>query len=127
VRVMGVEHGRIWRQLVSCAVAYAFALQIVLFGFAAPPVAARAADQDALNAALCLHDQGAPSAPADTSGAGEHCKFCPGGSHVFTAPELPHYVVVRAAEATALSSTGALAPPPRTHTSAQPRGPPLTA
>lgn len=109
----------------SCLVAYAFALQMVLFAFAAPAVAGVSADQDALAAGLCLHDQSAPLAPAQKSGGDEHCKFCPAGGHpIVAAAAPPHYAIVRSAEAAALPPTAALAPPSRPHASAQPRGPP---
>jgi hypothetical protein len=124
---IGVQR-HLWRRLVSCLVAYAFALQMVLFAFAAPAVAGLAADQDALSAALCQHDKAAPVTPAQNSGGEEHCKFCPAGGHqVFTAPTPPHHAIVRAAESAALPSPGALAPPSRANASAQPRGPPLIA
>ena len=115
---------RAWRQFVSCLTAYAFALQMVLVAFAAPAIAGLAADQDALAAALCTHDKSAPAAPAQHSNE-EHCKFCPAGGHqVFTAPALSHGAIVRTAEATAPPPTDAVAPRPRAHLSAQPRGPP---
>jgi hypothetical protein len=113
---------------VSCLVAYAFALQMLIVAFAAPAIGGLAADQDALSAGLCLHDQNAPSAPVNNSGGDEHCKFCPVGGHqVFTAPAPPHHTILRAAEVAALPSTGALAPPSRANASAQPRGPPPAA
>jgi DUF2946 family protein len=115
----------VWRRLVSCLAAYAFALQMVLFGFAAPPLAGLAADQDALVSALCSHDKSAPSAPAHNSGGEEHCKFCPAGGHqAFTAPALAHHAITRTAEAAAPPATDAFAPRARAHASAQPRGPP---
>jgi hypothetical protein len=113
---------------VSCLVAYAFALQMVLVAFAAPAVAGFSTDQDALAAGLCLHDQSAPVAPAQNSGGEEHCKFCPAGGHpIFAAPTPPQHAIVRSAEAAALPPIGALAPPSRAHASAQPRGPPPAA
>jgi len=128
--VSGIDDRRrhIWRRFVSCFAAYAFALQMVLFAFAAAPAAGLGADPDALSAGLCLHDKSAPLAPAQNSGGDEHCKFCPVGGHqVFTAPAPPHHAVVRAAEIAAPPAADALAPRPRAHASAQPRGPPLTA
>jgi hypothetical protein len=127
VTVTGIKRGRIWRQLTSCAVAYLFALQLVLVGFIAPAIAASAADGDALAAAVCLHDAGAPLAPAD-KGGDEHCKFCTAGSHqVFTAPALAHNAIVRAAQTAPAPASDDVAPPTRAHASAQPRGPPPTA
>jgi hypothetical protein len=118
----------VWRRLVSCLAAYAFALQMVLLAFTVAPAAGLGADQDALSAGLCLHDKGAPGAPAPDSGSCEHCKFCPiGGHQVFTAPAPPHHAVVRAAETAAPPAGDLLAPRPRAHASAQPRGPPRTA
>jgi hypothetical protein len=117
-----------WRRLASCIVAYAFALQMVLLAFAAPPVPGLGADQGALNAALCSHDQSAPLAPAHNSGGDEHCKFCPAGGHqAFTAPTLPQHAIVRTAEAAAPPIADAFAPRSRAHASAQPRGPPPAA
>jgi hypothetical protein len=125
---IGAERRHLGRRLVSCLVAYAFALQMVLFAFAAPAVAGLTSDEEALAAGLCLHDKSAPLAPAQNSGGEEHCKFCPAGGHsIFAAPTSPHHAIVRAAEAAALPSTGALAPPSRAHTFAQPRGPPPAA
>jgi hypothetical protein len=118
----------LWRRLLSCLVAYAFALQMVLFAFAAPAVAGLAVGDDAFSAALCQHDKGAPVTPAHNSGGDEHCKLCPAGGHqVFTAPAPPYHAIVRAAESAALRSPGALPPPSRANASAQPRGPPLAA
>jgi hypothetical protein len=128
VSVIGV-HRHIWRRVVSGLVAYAFALQMVLFAFAAPAVAGRAADQDALSAGVCLHDQGAPGTPVNNSGGDEHCKLCPagGGHQAFTAPALAHHEILRTAEAAPLPSARAPAPRTRAYTNAQPRGPPLAA
>jgi len=122
---IGPRQRRVWRQLVSCLIAYAFALNVVLFAFAMPATSGLAADQDALSAALCTHDQSAPLAPAHHSGAEDHCKFCPAGGHqVFAAPALSPHLIVRTAEAAAPPPTDAVAPHPRAHASAQPRGPP---
>ena len=125
---IGPRQRHIWRRLVSCLVAYTFALQMLLVAFAAPAVAGLAADQDALSAGLCLHDQNAPSTPVNNSGGDEHCKFCPAGGHqIFTTATPPHHTILRAAETAALPSIGALAPPTPVNASAQPRGPPLAA
>jgi hypothetical protein len=126
VRVSGIGlQRRVWRRLVSCLVAYAFALQMVLFGFAAPALAGFAADEAALAAALCTHDKSAPLTPTHNSGGDEHCKLCPAGGHqAFTAPTLHHQTIVRTAEAVAPPIADALAPRARAHASAQPRGPP---
>ena len=125
---IGLRQRRVWRRLVSCLAAYAFALQMVLFAFAAPPVPALGADRGALNAALCSHDKSAPFAPAHNSGGDEHCKFCPAGGHqAFTAPTLPQHAIVRTAEAAAPPIADAFAPRSRAHASAQPRGPPPAA
>jgi len=122
---IGLQQRRVWRQLVSCLAAYAFALQMVLFAFAAPTIPGLAADRDALSAALCSHDNSAPLAPAHHSDGGEHCKFCPAGGHqIFAAPALAHHAIVRTAEAAAPPANDARAPRPRAHLSAQPRGPP---
>jgi hypothetical protein len=126
--VIGSRPRRPWRRLTSCVVAYAVALQIALFGLATPRVAALAADQDALSVGLCLHDQGAPPAPAGHSGGDEHCKFCPAAAHnISTPPATPHDLVMRMAEK-------AVAPPGDrfivrllAYATAQPRGPPPTA
>lgn len=128
MRVSGIGAGQrhIGRRLVSCLVAYAFALQMVLFAFAAPAIAGLTSDEGALVAGLCLHDKTAP--PAQNSGGDEHCKFCPAGGHpLFAAPTPPQHAIIRAAEAAALPPAGALAPPSRAHTSAQSRGPPIAA
>jgi hypothetical protein len=125
---IGFRQRRVWRRLVSCLAAYAFALQMVLLAFAASPVPGLGADQGALNAALCSHDQNAPLAPAHNPGGDEHCKFCPAGGHqAFAAPALPHHSIVRTAEAAAPPATDAFAPRARSNASAQPRGPPPAA
>ena len=125
---IGLRQRRVWRRLVSCLAAYAFALQMVLLASAAPPVPGLGADQAALNAALCSHDKSAPLAPAHNSDGDEHCKFCPAGGHqAFTAPTLPRHAIVRTAEAAAAPATDALVPRSRARASAQPRGPPPTA
>jgi hypothetical protein len=125
---IGLRQRRVRRRLVSCLAAYAFALQMLLVAFAAPPVPGLGTDQDALNAALCSHDQNAPLAPAHNSGGDEHCKFCPAGGHqTFTAPTPPQHAIVRTAEATAPPVTDASAPQARGNASAQPRGPPPAA
>jgi hypothetical protein len=122
---IGPGQRRVWRRLVSCLAAYAFALQMVLVAFAVPAIAGFAADPGALNAALCTHDKSAPLAPAHNPSGADHCKFCPaGGHHVFTAPATSHYAILRTAEAAASPPTDAVAPHPRAHASAQPRGPP---
>jgi hypothetical protein len=126
--VNGLRQRRVWRRLVSCLAAYAFALQMVLVAFAVPVISGLAADRDALNAALCTHDQSAPAAPAQHPGGEDHCKFCPAGGHpVLAAPTAPHHAIVRTAEAAAPPPTDAAAPLSRAHTSAQPRGPPQAA
>jgi len=126
--VKGFRQRGVWRQLASCSVAYAFALQMVLLAFAAPTVPGLGADQGALNAALCSHDQSAPLAPAQNSGGDEHCKLCPAGGHqAFTAPIAPQHAIVRTAEAAAPPATDAFAPRARSNASAQPRGPPPAA
>jgi DUF2946 family protein len=123
--VKSVRQRRVWRRLVSCLAAYVFALNMVLVAFAMPAMAGLAADQDALSAALCTHDQSAPLAPAHHSGGEDHCKFCPAGGHpVFAAPALSHYAIVRTAEAAAPPASDAVTCHPRAHASAQPRGPP---
>jgi hypothetical protein len=128
VNGIGLRQRRVWRQLVSCLVAYAFALQMVLLAFAASPVSGLGADQGALNAALCSHDKSAPLAPAPSSGGGEHCKFCPAGGHqAFTAPTAVQHTIVRTAETAAPPITDASPPHARAHASAQPRGPPPAA
>jgi hypothetical protein len=127
VNGIGLRQRRVWRQLVSCLAAYAFALQMVLLAFAVP-AAGLATDQAVLGGALCLHDKDAPLAPAQNSGGEDHCKFCPAGGHpVFTAPVLLHQAVVRTAKAAAPPTVDAFTPRARTHASAQPRGPPLVA
>ena len=49
---IGASQRHFGRRLVSCLVAYAFALQMVLFAFAAPAVAGHASDEEALAAGL---------------------------------------------------------------------------
>ena len=125
---IGARQRHIGRRLVSCLVAYAFALQMVLFAFAAPAIAGLTSDEDALAAGLCLHDKSAPLAPAQNSGGEEHCKFCPAGGHqAFTAPTAPYHTILRAADGAAPPVVESFAPPARAHATPQPRGPPRTA
>ena len=125
---LGIRRRHIGRRLVSCLVAYVFALQMVLFAFATPAAAGFAADQDALSAGVCLHDKSAPGAPAQNSDSQEHCKFCPTGSHqAFTAPAPPYHTILRATEAAASPVVESAVRPARTHTTPQPRGPPRSA
>jgi hypothetical protein len=124
----GSRRKRAWRQLTSCVVAYAFALQMALFGLAAPRPAAFAAGQDALSAGLCLHDQDAPLAPAGNSGGDEHCKFCPAAAHTVYAPLATSHGFVMCTAAAAAAPTGdGFILRPLAHATAQPRGPPPTA
>jgi hypothetical protein len=124
-RVQNFRQRRVWRRLASCVIAYAFALQMVLLAFAAQPMHGLSADQAALDAALCAHDQSVPLAPAHNSDGGEHCKFCPAGGHpVLAAPTTPQHAIVRTAEAAAPPIADAFTPRSRAHASAQPRGPP---
>ena len=127
--MIGFGRRRTWRRLTSCVIAYAFALQMALFGLAAPRLAAFAVgDQDALSAGLCLHDQNAPLAPAGNSGGDEHCKFCPAAAHtVFAPPATPHGFVMRTAAAAAAPTGDGFILRPLAHATAQPRGPPPTA
>jgi hypothetical protein len=127
VRVSLYRRRRPWRQLVSCVIAYAFALQLVLVGLAAPHGAAFAASEDALAAGLCLHDQDAPLAPGD-GGGDECCKFCTAAAHtVFTTPPLPCHSIIRTPETAAPPAGDRFISRPLAHITAQPRGPPRTA
>jgi hypothetical protein len=74
---------RLWRSLLSVAVAYAIAIQSLLVavgGFSLPVDAS----QNAPAFELCLHDaSGAPVLPADKPGPSgcAHCIFCFAGAH----------------------------------------------
>jgi hypothetical protein len=128
VNIIAPKRWRTWRQLLSCVVAYAFALQLVLFGLAAPAIAAVSADQSALSAGLCLHDSGAPLAPAGNSGGEEHCKFCTAAAHtVFAPPPAPYRLVALFAETTTQPAEAQFVAGPIAHATPQPRGPPRTA
>jgi hypothetical protein len=125
--VIGFGHRRPWRRLTSCVVAYAFALHVALFGLAMPPVAL-AADQGALGAALCLHDQGAPLAPDGNSDGDGHCKLCTAAGHkLFAAPASALRLVVRPADTVLQPAADRFVPDPSAHARPQPRGPPRTA
>ncbi len=84
---------RLWRSLLSIAVAYAVALQgltIAVGGFSLPA----AAGQNGPAFELCLHDSaGAPALPADKpdlSGC-THCIFCFAGAHHATVGAAPSF------------------------------------
>src|SRR5262249_17355234 len=81
IRVSGIGAGKrhIGRRLVSCLVAYAFALQMLLFAFAAPAVAGLTSDEEALAPGLRLHDQSAPPPPQPNPRGDRHSKRCPAG------------------------------------------------
>jgi hypothetical protein len=122
---------RLWRSLLSVAVAYAVAVQslmIAVGGFSLPADAG----QSAPAFELCLHDaSGAPALPADKpdlSGC-THCVFCFAGAH--------HAVVgAAAADFHRVNVTMVVVPwhgdtsvPVRLtrHIIASPRGPPFSA
>ncbi|HXW23156.1 MAG TPA: hypothetical protein VEK73_00295 [Xanthobacteraceae bacterium] len=126
--IIGLQQRR-WRRLMSCVVAYAFALYVALAGFAAARALTLADVPGAAGAALCLHDAGdAPPAPADNSGDCDHCKFCPVAGHelLAAAPASQHFVAHQADRAPLLAADW-LIPGPIAHATPQPRGPPRTA
>jgi hypothetical protein len=128
MRVLGSARRRVWRQAISCVVAYTFVLQIALLSFAVPRIAAFAADQDTLSAGLCLHDRDAPAAPVGNSDGEEHCKFCTAAAHnIFMAPAIDHRTVTRIAETAARPAGEWFISGPIAHATPQPRGPPRTA
>jgi hypothetical protein len=127
--IIGLQQRRIWRRLLSCAVAYAFALHVALFGFAAARSTTLAGDQDALGFALCLHDDGsAPLAPDGNSGGDDHCKLCTAAAHkLFAPPSVPQRFVMRRVDKAPLLAGDWFIPSPIEHATPQPRGPPRTA
>jgi hypothetical protein len=129
VSIIGLQRRRTWRRLVSCVVAYAFALHVALFGFAAARAATLAGDQDTLGVALCLHDDGGtPAAPDGNSGGDDHCKLCTAAGHkLFVPPSMPQRLVMREADKAPLPAAEWFIPAPIKHATPQPRGPPHTA
>src|SRR5271157_4268628 len=126
--IIGLQQRR-WRQLVSCVVAYAFALSVALAGFAAAGSLTLADAPGATGTTLCLHDGGEqPLSPADKSADCGHCKFCTVTGHkLLTATPISQHFVVRPANRAQLLESAWLIPGPIAHATPQPRGPPLTA
>jgi hypothetical protein len=122
---------RVWRSLLSVAVAYAVTIQslmIAVAGFSLPV----GVGQNGPAFELCLHDaSGAPALPADKPDLPgcTHCVFCFAGAHhavLGTASAVFH----RANMALVVLPWRGHAPPPRRlvrYTIAPPRGPPLDA
>jgi len=125
MRVSSFRRGGLWRQATSLVVAYAFALHVALFGFAAAQ-SAGLTDPGALDVALCLHDDGTtPSLPAQEPGGAEHCKLCTlGGYPLLVAPAIAPHAVIAAPDNAPRLATDWFIPSVFQHASARPRGPP---
>jgi hypothetical protein len=128
---IGTRAKRLWRPLISVAVAYAVAVQtllVVLGGFAL----AAQADPGAPVFELCHHDaQDAPASPSgNPSNSGcTHCIFCFAGAHhavIASPPILFHRINVEIVHA-APSAGGRIISLRFAHSIASPRGPPLPA
>jgi hypothetical protein len=122
---------RFWRSLLSVIVAYAVAIQSLLFVFAGFSLPADAG-QNALAFEVCLHDaSGAPDLPAnkpDLSGC-THCIFCFAGAQhavIGGTPAVFHRLTVAMVVVRWLGDTPG-SPPLTRYTIASPRGPPLSA
>jgi hypothetical protein len=127
----GGKGARLWRSLLSIAVAYAIAVQSLMIAVAGFSLSAEAS-QNGPAFELCLHDTaGTPALPADKpdlSGC-THCIFCFAGAHhamagaaqvFFGRIELATVVIPWLGNE---RSTALITP----HTIANPRGPPVVA
>ena len=77
-----ISHG-VWRRVIAGVLAYALALQGLIFVLDIGRVAAAAADGTAVAGfALCTHDSAAaaPGAPAQAPVSALHCPFCFAGA-----------------------------------------------
>jgi hypothetical protein len=123
-----IRAGPLWRQLLSCALAYALVVQGMLFALGGARQAAASADAvPAIE--ICLHD------PADAAGLPDgradskvHCPFCLAAAHqAIATPCGCSEQIVRAAGATMSWPVSADATTSSTFLSHRPRGPPLGA
>ena len=99
-----IRQGPIWRQLLSCALAYALIVHGMLFALGGAQLIGAASAEASSAVEICLHD------PADASGLPNghadgtvHCPFCLAGAHqAIAAPCGSPEPVIRAVTATVL-------------------------
>jgi hypothetical protein len=122
---------RLWRSLLSVAVAYAVAIQSLMIGIGGFSLPAEAS-QNGPAFELCLHDTSdAPTLPADKPDLSSctHCVFCFAGAHhavVGAAPAFFGRVELATVVIPWLGNERSVALIIR-HTIANPRGPPVVA
>ena len=124
----GIRTGPLWRQLLSCAFAYALVVQGILFALGGAQLAAASADA-APSIEICLHD------PADTAGlpvghadGTVHCPFCLAAAHqAIASPCECSEAIIRTASIAMLWPASVGVTTSTRFLSHRPRGPPLGA
>ena len=119
----------LWHQLLGCALAYALAVQGVLFALSSAELAASAATDVSQNIELCLHDPaGATGLPAGRHDGKAHCPLClAGGQQVLAAPEAGLALIIADPGTAPLRPGAARSVKSEQFRSHQPRGPPPSA
>jgi hypothetical protein len=124
-----IRQGPIWRQLLSCALAYALIVQGILFALGGAQLTGAASAEASSTVEICLHD------PADATGLPNghadgrvHCPFCLAGAHhAIAVPWGSPEPIIRAITATVLRPGEVHAASFVRIRSHPPRGPPLGA
>jgi hypothetical protein len=124
-----VRTGPLWRQLLSCALAYALVLQGILFALGGAQLAAAASAEAAPSIEICLHDPadaaGLPDSHADSKA---HCPFCLTAAHqAIATPCGCSAPIIRSPSATMLWPASVGTATSTRFLSHPPRGPPLGA
>jgi hypothetical protein len=125
----GSRQTPLWRRLIGCALAYALAVQGVLFALSSAQLAASAATDATQRIELCLHDPAdATNLPAGDHDSKLHCPFClAAGQHVLAAPHVGLLLIVADAGRGLVRSEALQRAKSSQFRSHQPRGPPPSA